>query len=486
MLAEVERGARRRRRGSPTLTSAEANALARDSISRRSTQISAAAAGPDRGRQVPAAHGAHAADPPPLPRREDRLRRAPPCDAVLSCFMANFQLNRGDAQLHRPRGGGAHLRRGVRRLDARRRRCCRSTSTASATSAWSRIWRARCGRCSTSSACPGIRRCSTIAPAPRGASISAPPAIRRSPSRSTSARPAAGSATATRWRRCCRSSRPGRSGWATRCRSLGRGVFGFPNALDNPGDRLAGRLVHRRRRHGSRTRRAVHRASRRAGWGTLRSLPSRPEFRARGCQRIRLPPRQIRLARRASSRTIWARSASASCPTMASPGCCCMIDRRSWSSEAAFPEPEGGPRSSAPVSSPNARLRALLCLATELSECWIRNEIGAPGTSTRASSFAASSTRPYSKPNWLTAASKAASARGSVSIGVPDTISIRGSVEGGSAARSMPVILSWFCAASKLRATIPAPRPRSRTLAVGARFAAKAVQWSLSARRPSA
>ena len=40
-----------------------------------------------------------------------------PCDAVLSCFMANFKLNHGDAQLHRPRGGGADLRRRVRRLD---------------------------------------------------------------------------------------------------------------------------------------------------------------------------------------------------------------------------------------------------------------------------------------------------------------------------------------------------------------------------------
>ena len=72
-----------------------------------------------------------------------------------------------DAQLHRPRGGGAHLRYRVRRLDAGPRRCCRSTSTASATSAWSRISRARCAPLLDFLGLPwDPRRCSTTAPAP--------------------------------------------------------------------------------------------------------------------------------------------------------------------------------------------------------------------------------------------------------------------------------------------------------------------------------
>ena len=38
-------------------------------------------------------------------------------------------------------------------------------------------------------------------------------------------RRAAGSATAIKWRRCCRSSRPGPSGWATRSKKAGQGQW---------------------------------------------------------------------------------------------------------------------------------------------------------------------------------------------------------------------------------------------------------------------
>ena len=71
--------------------------------------------------------------------------------------MANFQLNQAMRSF-------TDLDEAARTYDAvfdawtRAETCCRSTSTASVTNGWSRIWRARCGPCSISSACPGTEK----------------------------------------------------------------------------------------------------------------------------------------------------------------------------------------------------------------------------------------------------------------------------------------------------------------------------------------
>ena len=82
--------------------------------------------------------------------------------------MANFQLNHAMRSF-------TDLEEAARLYDAvfdawtrAPRRCCRSTSTASATSAWSRTWKARCAPCSPSSACPGTPGCSTTRRAAAG------------------------------------------------------------------------------------------------------------------------------------------------------------------------------------------------------------------------------------------------------------------------------------------------------------------------------
>ena len=139
-----------------------------------------------------------------------------PCDAVLSCFMANFQLNQAMRSF-------TDLEEAARLYDA-------------VFDAWTRaetllpldVHRVRYERMVAD--LEGEMRAAARFPRPalgpggarqprrrrRRAAISAPPAMRRSPSRSTRAPPAAGNAIASRWRRCCRSSRPGPSGWAMR------------------------------------------------------------------------------------------------------------------------------------------------------------------------------------------------------------------------------------------------------------------------------
>lgn len=122
----------------------------------------------------------------------------------------------------------------------------------------------------------------------------------------------------------------------------------------------------------------------------------------------------------------------------------------------------------------SAALRLRLCSRIGPWSRWVIKTTLPPLRTTRATSVSVASISLYSKPNWLTTASRLWSGKGSDSIAIParDRTPLGGS--GNFGARSTPINLRSRRALSIHPMTRPSPVARSRTCDLGRSFLAKA------------